>query len=184
DECVVAYELASGRQLWLHSAKVRYDTVTAGEGPRAMPTVVSDRVFTFGATGILSCLDLASGRLIWTRDVVKQSGGKVLEWGCASSPLVVNGLVIVHGGQKARHSLHAFRLGDGEPAWSGGAATPSYASPSLAWLAGASQVLAFNHGSVSSHDPTTGATLWQRPWGNGNVVCSSPVVVASNRVLF
>jgi len=26
--------------------------------------------------------------------------------------------------------------------------------------------------------------LWQRAWGNGNVVCATPLVVSSNRVLF
>ena len=184
DECVVTYDLTSGRQFWLHSGKARYDTVTAGEGPRATPTVVSNRIITFGATGILNCLELASGRLVWTRDVVSESGGKVLEWGCTSSPLVLNGLVIVHGGEGARHSLHAFRLKDGELVWSGGVAKPSYASLSFVTLAGIPQVLAFNHGLITSHDPATGETLWQRPWGNGNVVCSSPVLVGTNRVLF
>jgi outer membrane protein assembly factor BamB len=54
----------------------------------------------------------------------------------------------------------------------------------LATLAGSLQVLAFNNGSVSGHDPAAGTTLWEHPWGNGNVVCASPVVVSSNRVLF
>jgi outer membrane protein assembly factor BamB len=62
--------------------------------------------------------------------------------------------------------------------------TPSYGSPSFAMLAETPQILAFNDGAISGHDPKTGATLWQRPWGNGNVVCASPVVVDENRVLF
>jgi outer membrane protein assembly factor BamB len=45
-------------------------------------------------------------------------------------------------------------------------------------------VVAFNDRSVSAHDPQTGDVLWQRPWGNGNVVCASPLIVSSNRVLF
>ena len=183
-ECVVAYELASGRQLWLHADPARYATTIAGEGPRATPTVVSNRVFTFGATGILNCLDLAAGRPIWTRNVVAESGGKIPKWGAASSPLVVNELVIVHGGEDAGRSLFAFHAEDGKLAWSAGAANPSYASPSLASLTGVLQVLAFNDGSISAHNPATGALLWEKSWGNGNVVCASPVVIGENRVLF
>jgi outer membrane protein assembly factor BamB len=183
DECVVAYELATGRQLWLHADTARYNTVIAGEGPRSTPTIVSNRVYTCGATGILNCFDLATGRLIWTRNVVTESGGKVPEWGLASSPLLVNGLVIVSGGSGVPRSLLAFHAEDGRPAWSATAGS-SYASPSFATLAGVPQVVVFNSHQISAHDPATGNTLWESPWGSGNVVCSAPVVVGPDRIIF
>ncbi|HMP81794.1 MAG TPA: PQQ-binding-like beta-propeller repeat protein [Verrucomicrobiota bacterium] len=184
DECVVARELSTGRQLWVHTDKARYNTTIAGEGPRATPTVSANRVFAMGATGLLNCLDLATGRSLWSHDLLAVNQGKVPDWGFAGSPLLVDGLVIVHGSDNGKHSLHAFRAEDGQPMWSAGTMNPGYASPVFATLAGVEQVLSFNDGSVSAHDPATGATLWERPWGNGNVVCSSPVVVSSNQVLF
>lgn len=183
DECVVARKLGTGQELWLHSDKARFNNIVAGEGPRATPTVVSNHVFTCGSTGIINCFDLLTGKIIWRRDLLAE-GGEVPDWGVASSPLCVEGLVIVHGGEGARNSLHAFRADDGKPVWSGGIMEPSYASPSFATLAGVPQILAFNDGAVSSHDLTTGAMLWQRPWGNGNAVCASPVVISENQVLF
>lgn len=182
-ECVVARALETGAILWVHADEAHYVTTIAGEGPRATPTVLSNRVFAFGATGILNCLDLTTGGVVWSRNVIKESGGQVPQWGATSSPLVVGGLVIVHGGEGGSHSLFAFDATTGEPAWQGGT-SPSYATPILATLAGVPQVLAFNDGSVSGHDPATGATFWERPWGNGNVVCATPLVVSSNRVLF
>lgn len=181
-ECVVARSLATGEPVWIHTDPAHYKTMIAGEGPRATPTVVNNRVLTFGATGILNCLELAAGKRIWSRDIVKESGGELPEWGATSSPLVVGELAIVHGG-RGGHSLVAVRLTDGIPVWKS-EGHPGYASPMAAPLAGVNQVLAFNSGSVAGYDPRTGAVLWQRPWGNGNVVCSSPVVVSSNRVLF
>ncbi len=183
DECVVSRSLKTGEELWVHSDPAHYHTTIAGEGPRATPTVVSNRVFTLGATGILNCLDLASGQLVWARDVVKESAGKVPQWGASSSPLIVDDLVVVHGGEGGSHSLFAFRANDGTPVWKGGTG-PSYSTPLFATLAEAPQVLAFNDGSISGHDPKTGATWWQRPWGNGNVVCAAPLVVGTNRILF
>jgi outer membrane protein assembly factor BamB len=184
DECVVAYELLTGRQLWIHTDPARYNTVIAGDGPRATPTVVSNRVFTCGATGILNCRDLASGKLIWSRDVVAESGGSIPQWGYTSSPLVVGDLVIVHGGEGISRSLLAFQFEDGKHIWTGGSSGPSYSAPKFATLAGVPQVLAFNDGSVSAHDPATGTTLWEKSWGNGNAVCAAPVIVSTNRALF
>jgi outer membrane protein assembly factor BamB len=184
DECVVAYELLTGRSLWVHTDPARYNTVIAGDGPRATPTIVSNRVFSCGGTGILNCLNLASGKLVWSRDLIAESGGKIPQWGYTCAPLVVDGLVIVHGGEGVSRSLFAFDVETGKRVWEGGTSGPSYAAPALATLAGVPQILAFNDGSVFGHDPTTGATLWEKPWGNGNVVCASPVVVSTNRVLF
>jgi len=184
DECVVAYELATGKQLWLHSDKARYNTTIAGEGPRATPTVVSNRVFTCGATGILNCFDLATGRRIWTHNVVAESGGKVPGWGFASSPLRVDGLVIIHSAENSGHLLSAFHAEDGRPAWSGGTVNPAYASPTLATLAGVRQVLAFTRPTVSGYDPTSGAMLWELPWQSSDVVCAQPALAGSNRVVF
>ena len=184
DECVVAYALTTGKQLWLHSDKAHYNNTIAGEGPRATPTVVSNRVFTFGATGILNCFDLATGRRIWTRNVVTESGGKIPGWGFASSPLLVDGLVIIHSAESTGHLLSAFHAEDGRPAWSGGTVSPGYASPSLATLAGVRQVLAFTRPTVSGYDPATGATLWELPWRSSDVVCALPAVAGSNRVVF
>lgn len=183
EECVVARSLLTGEPLWVHADPVHYGTVIGGEGPRATPTVSGARVLAFGATGLLNCLDLLTGSCLWSRDIVRESGGRTQEWGATSSPLIVNDLVIVHAGEGGDHSLIAFHIADGSPAWRGGE-RPSYASPVRANLAGVPQVLSFNDGSISGHNPMTGEMLWQRPWGNGNVVCSLPLIVSTNRVLF
>jgi outer membrane protein assembly factor BamB len=183
DEDVVARDLAGGQELWRHTDAARYNSPIAGEGPRATPTVVGQRVYTFGATGVLNCLDLASGRRLWSRDVVKEFGGKVPIWGAASSPLVLGRRVLVHAGEGGGHSLLAFDSDSGAPLWQS-QGNPSYATPVLATVAGVSQVLAFNHRAIAGYDPANGATLWECPWGSGDAVCSSPVVVSSNRVLY
>ena len=154
---MVARTLATGHELWRHRDTARYNTTIAGEGPRATPTIVGDRVYTFGATGILNCLDLATGQRIWSCDVVQDSGGTIPQWGATSSPLMVDEQVIVHGGEAGSHSLFAYRAADGQPAWKGGASS-SYSTPILATLAGVPQVLAFNDGSISGHNPHTGVT--------------------------
>lgn len=182
-ECVTAFSLMTGREQWTHRDVARYHTVIGGEGPRATPTLRNKRVFTLGATGLLNCLDLATGETVWQCDVVKETGGKVPDWGAASSPLIVDGLVIVHGGEHGTHSLIALHADDGSVVWRAGK-EPSYATPVFATLAGVPQMVTFHRQAVAGHEVKTGATLWQRPWGTGNVLCASPVVVDDDRVLF
>lgn len=184
NECVVALDLLTGKEKWVHIDHARYNTVIAGEGPRATPTVVGDRVFTCGGSGLLNCLERATGKPVWSRDLIAESGGKVPEWGYTCAPLIVGELVIVHGGEAGSHSLFAFNCADGKRVWAGGVNSPSYSVPQFAELAGVPQVLSFNHGSVSGHAIESGRTLWEKPWGNGNVVCAAPVVVSSNQVIF
>jgi outer membrane protein assembly factor BamB len=64
DECVAAYDLPTGKLLWLHRDAAHFANAIGGEGPRATPTVVSNRVFALGAKGRLNCLDLHIGKVL------------------------------------------------------------------------------------------------------------------------
>ena len=45
NECVVAADLRTGEPIWSYANPAHFNTTIAGEGPRATPTVVSNRVF-------------------------------------------------------------------------------------------------------------------------------------------
>ena len=120
EEWVVCYELLTGKVLWSHSDKARYFTTIAGEGPRTTPSISGGKVVTLGGTGILNCLDLATGKVVWRKDIIAENQSHVPEWGVAGSPLVMGDLVIVNPGGKHDRSLVAYRLSNGEFAWGGG----------------------------------------------------------------
>lgn len=183
-EQVVCYDLKSGRVRWRHSDTARYESTIAGVGPRATPTIVKDRVYTFGATGILNCLDLASGRKVWSKDTLKENGAKINTWGMSCSPLVLDSLAIVSPGGPDNRSLVAYHKDTGRFIWGGGNSPAGYSSPGLATLAGIDQVLIFNRGSVAAHDPLTGQVLWQHPWpGSGSTQhVAQPVPLPGSRV--
>ena len=84
-----------GELLWRHRYPSAYESVIAGDGPRATPTISGERVLSMGSHGMLSCVDLATGELRWSHDVLVEQGGKTPEWGFSPSPLVMNQKVIV-----------------------------------------------------------------------------------------
>ncbi len=73
NELVVCYQLATGRAIWSHTNLARFSEPMGGDGPRATPTIEGGRVYALGATGILDCLDAATGKLIWTRDTLRKT---------------------------------------------------------------------------------------------------------------
>ncbi len=184
EECVTCYETLTGRPVWSHADPAHYHTTLAGEGPRCTPTVVGDRVFALGATGILSCLDLATGRKIWSRNIGSDAKRGVPEWGYSGSPLVIDETVVVSAGGSPDLSLIGYRSDTGEIAWSGGSAPVNYGSPFLTTLAGVRQILVFNSRNINAHHPASGRVLWEYPWGVGQPQVAVPVIVSTNRVLF
>ncbi len=182
-ELVTCYDLASGRRLWQHADRARYFTTLAGEGPRCTPTVVSNRVYTLGATGLLNCLELANGRRVWSRSLTADAGSAVPEWGFAGSPLVFEDRVIVSAGGRDDRSALAYHVHTGDLVWHAGTRAASYSSPALLTLAGRPQVLLFNSRYLTAHDPHSGQVLWEYPWGVGHPNVAQPVPVDPNRVV-
>ena len=179
-ETVFCYELKTGKVKWRHDDRAKYETVPAGIGPRATPTIVKDRVYTLGGTGILNCLDLATGRQIWSTDIVTDT--EMADWGMSGSPLVYDNLVVVSAGRMNGGSLVAYDRHTGEDVWSGGNDPAGYSSPLLTTLAGVRQILTFNYGSVSAHQPFTGKILWRHLWPSSTECVAQPVPLPRNRV--
>ena len=183
NEAVVCYELISGSPLWSYAYAAHFQSSLAGEGPRATPCIAGGRVYTQGATGLLKCLDLETGKLIWTKDILRDSRASMNEWGISSSPLVIDDLVVVNPGAFNGRSLVAYQAATGEFVWGGGNEGPGYSSPFLTTLAEVPQIIIFNDGGVFAHSVTDGKILWNYHWPGGHPHVSNPVVLPGDRVL-
>jgi outer membrane protein assembly factor BamB len=181
DEAVVCYDLLTGQEKWRHEDTTRFQNPLAGIGPRATPTIVDNRVYTLGATGILNCLDLSTGQKVWSRNILKDTQANVPEWGLSGSPLILNDKVIVSPGGPNNQSLMAYHKNTGEIIWGGGNKQAGYSSPSLATVAQTDQILIFNNRQVAGHDPVSGQLLWQHPWPNSQHV-AQPVPISDDRL--
>lgn len=208
EEWVTCYEIATGKPVWGHAIEARHENPLGGVGPRATPTIHQGRVYALGATGVLRCLDGATGKLLWSDDLRKRYGVDrsatftgtpldelLVQWGRSGSPLIVDNLVIVPGGGPAGEAknLVAFDAERGKFVWEsknpkedGTADQISYASPALSTLAGRRQILIVNESTASGHDPTSGERIWSFPWPGGSssmASASQVVVIGENRAL-
>jgi outer membrane protein assembly factor BamB len=164
EETVVCYETSAGTEVWVHADTVRFEGPPAGPGPRATPTFAGGRLFTLGASGILNCLDAATGERHWSHDVTADAPAKPPMWGYSSSPLVVDDKVIVFAGGDGDRNLLAYRTDTGAPVWAAPASHDSYSSPELVRLGGQRQCLFLGDHGLTAVDPETGKVFWQYGW--------------------
>lgn len=160
DEVVACYKVTTGEPVWKHSDAARFWESNAGAGPRATPTLGNGRTYTFGATGIVNALDASSGAVLWSRNAASDTGVKIPGWGFASSPLVVDGVVVVATAGK----LVAYEIATGKPRWFGPAGGGGYSSPHLMTIDGVAQILLLSGHGATSVAPADGALLWEYPW--------------------
>jgi outer membrane protein assembly factor BamB len=166
DEVVACYRLTTGEPVWAHRDAARFWESNAGAGPRATPTLNRGRVYTFGATGILNALNADNGAVVWSRNVASDSDTEVPAWGFASSPLVIDDVVIVAAAGK----LVAYEFATGAPRWTGPDGGGSYSSPHPLAIGGIRQILLLSGDGATSIAPADGKLLWKHSWPGSTIV--------------
>jgi len=180
-EAVVAYDVATGRELWKQAWDAEF-TDSTGDGPRSTPTWDQGHLYALGATGELRCLDGETGRVIWGKNILTENQASNLQWAQAASPLIVDDKVIVLPGGGGGKSVVAYNKMTGAPVWKSLDDRQAYVSPMLVELAGRRQIVVVSALRVVGLVPETGALLWSYPWATDmGINVSQPIVVDKNR---
>jgi len=196
NEVVVCLDALTGVELWKSDAAVRFYEAIAGPGPRATPTIADGKLYTLGAMGLLQCLEPTTGKVVWQKNLLQEKQSPPI-WGFSSSPLVVDGLVIVHAGGSEEHAVKAYDAATGEPRWSLKADDSSYSSPHLATINGKPLVLMLTGAGLLAIDPQSGKQAWDYEWkyagyravqplvlGGGDIVIGSHVGAGTRRISY
>jgi outer membrane protein assembly factor BamB len=176
EETVECLHAETGQRIWKSGYETSYrDRYGYNDGPRCSPVIDEDRVYTFGAAGILHCLKLESGAVIWKRDILSEYKVQQNFFGVGSTPLVEGTLLIVNVGG-AGQSVVAFDKLTGKQVWAAGDWGASYASPVPADIHGKRRVMVFAGGEsrpptggLLSIDPANGTIDFAFPWRSASV---------------
>lgn len=183
-ESVECLDAKNGNRIWVADYPTHYqDDFGFDEGPRATPTIVEGKVYTFGAEGMLNCWDLATGKNLWRMDTKDQFTAAKGFFGLACSPLVEGNAVIVNigGGQGA--GVVAFDKSSGKPIWKATDDEASYSSPIAATFNGKRYVLVFNREGLVALDPASGKVFFRFHWRsreNASVNAATPLVIGAD----
>ncbi len=167
-EVVLCLNGQNGQEIWRYSYAAPYtpraDARPHGKGPKATPAIAAGKVYAFGVTGILTCVDLGNGKLVWQKRFSDRFKKTYPLYGAANSPLIEADLCILGIGGHNDGALAAFNKDTGELVWEITEDGPSYASPIAVDLAGQRQVVVLMQTRLVGVAAKTGRLLWQVPF--------------------
>ncbi|MFY9574765.1 MAG: PQQ-binding-like beta-propeller repeat protein, partial [Blastocatellia bacterium] len=180
-EVVAAYDVETGRELWTQGSDAEFKESMGGDGPRATPTWEAGRLWALGAEGDLRCFDAKTGKVNWSKNILKDNGAENLQWGMSGAPLIVDDKVVVLPGGRAGKSVVAYNKLTGAPVWRSLSDTQAYVSPMLVTLAGKRQILIVTANRIVGLAVEDGAQLWESSWNTDmGINVSQPIVIDSN----
>jgi outer membrane protein assembly factor BamB len=186
NEVVAAYDVMTGRELWTHAWPERFSQwMGGGEGPRATPTWADGFVFALGGHGELRCLDAATGRLVWRKNILQDTGAENLRWGMAASPLVAGDAVVVLPGGPEGRSVAAYDRRTGSRLWTALDDEQAYVSPMQVTLLGVRQFLVVSAERLVGLSLDRREVLWEFPWTTDHgITVAQPIVIGEDRVFY
>jgi outer membrane protein assembly factor BamB len=177
DEIITCLNASDGTEVW----KEKYEAppvmgIAAGKGnqrftgPRSSPVVGEGKVCAFGVGGIVSCCDAAKGTVVWRKDTKSKP-----MFSTSTSPVIVDGLCIVHLGSRDSGELTAYDLGTGDVKWKWSGDGPSYGSPILATIDGNKQVVLLTAKNLVGVNLADGKLAWKTAFSQGRYQTATPI---------
>ena len=186
----------TGKELWRFEYDTQYeDLLGYNNGPRCSPVIEGNRVYIYGAEGMLHCLRANDGKPIWNVNTVKKYGVVQNFFGVGSTPVIEGDLLIcmVGGSPPGSPQLYAsngnvdgngsglvaFNKYTGKEVYKITDELASYASLKTTSIDGRRWGLAFCRGGLVGFEPSSGKVHFQYPWRSRmleSVNASMPVV--------
>jgi outer membrane protein assembly factor BamB len=165
NEFVQALDAKDGKRVWSQRiGKVgNPDQQPNYPAARSTPTVDGEWVYVFGSDGDLACLERATGKVRWQKNVRKDYGGQPGIWAYSESPLVDGEAVIcTPGGPDA--TMVALNKNTGELIWKcavPGGEQAAYTSALVIEVGGVSQYVQMLQKGLVGVEAKTGKLLWR-----------------------
>jgi outer membrane protein assembly factor BamB len=161
---VTALDRASGRQVWEFAIESEGTLTTVHEKHNlATPSPATDgqRIYAWFGTGQLIALDMA-GKLVWEKNLVKEYGPFNINWGHASSPVVVKDLLVLQCYHPGATYLLGLEASTGKVRWKvdGARNVRSYSTPFAINTPAGTELVVNSTEGLSGHSAATGERLW------------------------
>lgn len=182
-ERVLCFRWDTGELLWAHEYECPYRDVSYTAGPRASITLHDGLAYALGTMGHLHCLEAATGKVVWKKDLNDLYRIRMPIWGIAGSPVVYEDLVIIQvGGSDA--CLVAFDRKTGEERWRSLEDRAGYSTPIVVQQAGRDLMITWTGDRVVGLDPRSGEPHWSYPFPPKNMPLTIATPVKNGDLLF
>ena len=173
NETIHALDRATGKERWQKAIDTTFHDMQGPDGPRCTPLVNDGRVYAVSCKGRLACLDLATGKEIWSVNYTNNFGAEFIgergnvpgaaRHGNNGTPLIVGDRLYACAGGKDGAAVICLDKRTGKLIWKSQDDPAAYAPPTLAKLAGMEQVVCFTAEGLIGLTPEKGELLWRVP---------------------
>jgi len=177
-DVVFCFDADTGREIWNYPYECSLLPRNHEGGPCATPTVSGQRVYTFSKQGHVHCLDAATGKKIWARNLQKEEGLKPPTWHFAGSPTIHGDLVLLNAGAGGA----ALDKSTGKTIWKSAGVGAGYSTPVIANLNGKEIAGLFVKKDFICVDPKNGKQLLKFPWKTSYDINSADPIFSGNTV--
>lgn len=184
NEVLQCLDASSGEQIWENSYPADEVTGPAARhpGPRSTPTVSDGKVVIIGATGIISCCDADSGKLLWRNNEYEDI---VPVYFTGMSPIIIDNKCIAHLGGPDRSAVIAFDLNSGTILWKVEEVAPAYGSPDKMLFGKYKTVVLQTYSKLLGLSVDKGEQIWEIPTPpEQRYYNSSSPVIDGHRIFF
>ncbi|HQU42005.1 MAG: hypothetical protein B7Z73_02630 [Planctomycetia bacterium 21-64-5] len=179
---VLAFDSETGRSVWERQFWATGRTLCHPTMAVAAPTPASDgrRTVAFYSSNDLVCLDL-DGNLLWLRGLGYDYPTAANDVGMASSPIIVDGTVVVQVENKGESFAAGIDIDSGMSRWRlDRQQAMNWTSPALCRGNKGPLVLLQSPGKLTAVDPVTGRQVWEYVTGCAGI----PSVVADAKQVY
>ena len=178
NDTVFCFDAQSGKEIWAYSYPCPLEPKYYDGGTLSTPTADGNAVYTLSKMGDLFCLDAATGKIIWQKQVNKDLGMELPTWHFSSSPLVINDMVIFNLGTAGL----ALNKKTGDIIWQNGKGKCGYATPVPFTLEGNNCLAIFGEDSLIGVKTEDGKRLWDFKWKTKYDVNAADPVISKNYI--
>jgi outer membrane protein assembly factor BamB len=180
---VVALNRADGKEVW-SKALGRLGDDDRGPGPRGTPTVDGDRLYVLTESGDLACLK-TDGSAVWQRNILRDFGGRQLQWLISESPLVDGPHVIVSPGGPGAGMVKLDKM-TGKTVWQASDLSDpaGYSSAIAADIGGVRTYLTFTAGAGVGVRASDGKVMFRYDRAANRIANITTPVFFDNKVFF
>jgi outer membrane protein assembly factor BamB len=120
--------------------------------------VADGKVCTLGVAGVVSCLDAATGKVVWRHDTKAAP-----MFSAASSPLIVDGMCVTQVGGNEDGAIIAYDLASGDEKWKRAGGGARYSSPVVMTVGDTKLIVAETSREIVGVTAADGKLAWEAP---------------------
>jgi outer membrane protein assembly factor BamB len=179
-DTVWCLDAGTGKVLWEHSYPCALDPRYYEGGPGGTPTIHERSVYTLSKKGHAFRLNLETGKVVWSRDLIKDHRFELPEWSFSGSIVVDGERLLLNVG---RGGL-ALDRETGKTLWMPSTETAGYATV-VPYPAGGEKagMLLFSAKGLIAFNPATGESVSELPWKSSRDVNAADPIVIGKRII-